>query len=196
MSKFVKELVTGHLKNRLKGVNDLFLVSLVGMDAITDSNLRAELRGKNIQITVVKNSLARRAAEGTPLAPAFENPAGMLALVWGSNDVVSLAKELVRLTGDKKYAKLEAKGGVVGGAPIGADDIKKVSKWPTREEQLSILLGQILSPGSLLASQLTSVGGALASQIKQKGEGEDEAGTAEAGAGEAPAAAAAAPASG
>lgn len=191
MSKFVKELLTGHLKNRLQGVNDLFLVSLVGMDAITDSNLRAELRRKNIQMTVVKNSLARRTAEGTPLAPAFESPAGMLALVWGSNDVVSLAKELVRISADKKYAKLEAKGGVVGGTAIGADDIKKVSKWPTREEQLSILLGQILSPGSLLASQLTSVGGALASQIKQKGEGDEEA-----PAGETPSSEAAAPAAG
>lgn len=173
MSKFVKELVTGHLKKRLDGVNDLFLVSLVGVDAITNSNLRAELRGKNIHMTVVKNSLARRAAEGTPLAPAFENTAGMLALVWGSNDVVSLAKELVRLTGDKKYAKVEAKGGVVGGSAVAPDDLKKVSKWPSREEQLSILLGQILAPGAMLASQLTSAGGALASQIKQHGEGDE-----------------------
>jgi large subunit ribosomal protein L10 len=148
---------------------------MVGMDAITDSNLRAELRKKNIQITVVKNSLARRAADGTPLAPAFENPAGMLALVWGSNDVISLAKELVRISSEKKYDKFSPKGGVVDGAPIGAEDVKKVSKWPTREEQLSILLGQILSPGALLVSQLTSVGGALASQIKQKGEGAEEA---------------------
>jgi large subunit ribosomal protein L10 len=174
MSKFVKELVTDHLKTRLQGVNDLFLISLVGVDAITDSNLRAELRRKNIEVEVVKNSLARRACEGTPLAPAFENTAGMLALVWGSNDVVSLAKELVRITGEKKYAKIEAKGGVVGGAAIGPKEIKAVSKWPSREEQLSILLGQILSPGAMLASQLTSVGGALASQIKQKGEGEGE----------------------
>ena len=195
MSKFVKELITDHLKNRLQGVNDLFLVSLVGMDAITDSNLRAEFRSKNIQMTVVKNSLARRAAEGTPLAPAFENPAGMLALVWGSNDVVSLAKELVRIGAEKKYAKIEPRGGVVGGAAIGADEIKKVSKWPTREEQLSILLGQILSPGAMLASQLTSVGGALASQIKQIGEG-DEPGAAETPAGDAPASDAAAPAAG
>ncbi len=167
MSKFVKDLVTGHLKNRLEGVNDLFLVSMVGMDAITNSTLRAELRKKNIHMLLVKNSLARRAAEGTSLAPAFENSAGQLALVWGSNDVVSLAKELVRVTGDKKYAKLEPKGGVVDGTALAASELKAVSKWPSREEQLSLLLGQILAPGAMLASQLTSVGGALASQIEQ-----------------------------
>ncbi len=58
-----------------------------------------------------------------------------------------------------------------------------VSKWPTRLEQLSLLMGQILSPGAMLASQLTSAGGALASQIKQHSEregGEPEAAAAEA----------------
>jgi large subunit ribosomal protein L10 len=122
---------------------------------------------------VIKNSLGRRACEGTILAPAFENPAGMLALVWGSNDVVSLAKELVKVTTEKQYAQFEPKGGVVDGAAVSAADIKLVSKWPSREEQLSILLGQILAPGANLASQLTSAGGALASQIKQIGEGDE-----------------------
>jgi len=44
---------------------------------------------------------------------------------------------------------------------------------PSRTEQLSLLLGQILSPGANLVSQLGSVGGALASQIEQRGEGEE-----------------------
>ena len=48
----------------------------------------------------------------------------------------------------------------------------EVSKWPTRLEQLSLLMGQILSPGATLSSQLISAGGALASQIKQHGERE------------------------
>ena len=54
--------------------------------------------------------------------------------------------------------------------------MKAVSKWPSRTEQLSILAGQILSPGANLASQLTSVGGALASQIKQHAAGDEAAG--------------------
>jgi large subunit ribosomal protein L10 len=50
-----------------------------------------------------------------------------------------------------------------------APQVDQVSKWPSRTEQWSLLLGQILSPGANLASQLNSVGGALASQIEQKG---------------------------
>ena len=60
------------------------------------------------------------------------------------------------------------------GEPLSAADVERVSKWPSRSEQLSILLGQILSPGANLVSQLNSVGGALASQIEQRGEGGEE----------------------
>jgi large subunit ribosomal protein L10 len=48
--------------------------------------------------------------------------------------------------------------------------VKVVSKWPTRAEQLSILSGQILSPGAKLSSQLLGAGAKLASQIKKKSE--------------------------
>lgn len=174
MSKFVKDLITDHLKTRLNGVNDLLLVNIVGLNANVNSALRKELRSKNISLMVVKNSLARRATEGTQLSPAFEGAAGTLALVWGAPDIVALAKEITRLSADKQFAPFEPRGGVMDGAPLSADEVKKVSKWPSREEQLSLLMGQILSPGANLVSQLTSVGGALASQIKQKSEGDSE----------------------
>jgi large subunit ribosomal protein L10 len=94
-------------------------------------------------------------------------------MVWGASDIVALAKEVVRLAGDKDFALFEARGGVMGGAKLESDEVKQVSKWPTREEQLSRLSGQILSVGARLNSQLLAVGGALASQIKQHGEGEE-----------------------
>ena len=174
MSKFVKDLVTDHLKKRLENVNELLVVNIVGMNANSNGALRRTLREKGMEIMVVKNSLARRATEGTALAPAFEGSKGTTALVWGTVDIVSLAKEVVRLAGDKQYAPFQPKGGVMDGAPLSADEVAKVSKWPTREEQISLLMGQILGPGARLASQLTSVGGALASQIKQCGDAESE----------------------
>ena len=68
----------------------------------------------------MKNSLARRATAGTPLAPAMENAAGMLALAWGGEDVVDLAKELDRLQGVKDYQGFECRGGSLDGARLGA----------------------------------------------------------------------------
>jgi large subunit ribosomal protein L10 len=172
MSKFVKELITTQLKGRLDGVKDLFLVSVVGLDANKNSALRKELRSKGIQMMVVKNSLARRATEGTEAAPAFDGAQGTLAVVWGEMDAPALAKEIVRLQALKEMNPFEAKGGVVDGTRLAAAQVVEVSKWPTREEQLSLLLGQILSPGASLVSQLTSMGAALASQIKQHSEKE------------------------
>ena len=168
MSKLVKDLVTKDLRGQLAGVNDALLVNVVGLDAIRTSKLRRELRSKNIHLEVVKNSLARRAAEGTPLAAAFEGVSGTLAIVWGAEDIVSLAKEITRFTELKEYDGFQARGGAMDGTKLSSAEIKQVSKWPSRQEQLSLLLGQILSPGAVLAGQLISMGGALASQIKQR----------------------------
>jgi len=170
MSKYLKELIADELKSRFDGVSDALLVDVIGMEANANVELRKTLRQKNIHLLVVKNSLARRATEGTALAPAFEGAAGTIAVVWGGEDVVSLAKEVTRLAGDKKYEPFAPKGGVMDGAPLSADDVKAVSKWPSRAEQLSLLVGQILSPGANLASQILGPGAKLASQVKKKSE--------------------------
>ena len=174
MSKYVKDLVTQELKHALDGVQDLLLVNVVGLSVNSTTALRRSLREKNIKLMVVKNSLARRATEGTVLAPAFEGSAGTLAMAWGASDIVALTKEVVRLASDKQYEAFSPRGGVMDGEKLGAEEVIQISKWPSREEQLSILVGQILSPGAKLSSQLTAVGGALASQIHQRGEGEGE----------------------
>ena len=175
MSKYVKKLITDHLREQFRDVSDALLVNLVGMDANSNTALRAELRSNNVRVLMVKNSLARRATEGLPLAPAFEDIEGPAAVVWGAEDIVSLAKLITKLAEDPRYAPFAATGGVMDGTRLTAEEVKAVSKWPSREEQLSILAGQILSVGATLASQLTSVGGALASQIEQRAEGEEAA---------------------
>lgn len=170
MSKYVKDLVTDDLRKRLDGVENALLVNVVGMPNNENVTLRRQLREKQIQLLVVKNSLARRATTGTPLEPAMTGVEGTVALVWGCEDVVSLAKEIMRLAQRDQFAPFAPKGGVMDGQPLSADDVKAVSRWPSREEQLSILMGQILSPGAKLSAQLLSMGGKLASQIEKKSE--------------------------
>ena len=65
MSKYVKEPDHRRSEERLDGVDDALLVNVVGMDANANVELRQTLREKNINLMVVKNSLARRATEGT-----------------------------------------------------------------------------------------------------------------------------------
>lgn len=170
MSKYVKNLVTDHLRKQLDGVSDALLVNMIGLDANSNNVLRAELAERGIEVLVVKNSLAARATAGTALDGLFEDVGGTNAVCWGSEDVVSLAKEIVRLAKDKRFAAFAARGGIMDGEKLTAAEVEQVSKWPSREEQLSLLVGQILGPGARLAAQLIGPGGALASQIKQKGE--------------------------
>ncbi len=175
MSKFVKQLVTRDIAARLGNVQDAVLVTTTGMDANTTNELRGELEKKDIHLLVIKNSLARRAAEGTSLAPAFEGAAGQTALCWGASDFVSLVKEVVKLDRDAgKFTKFKATGGVMDGEHLDAEKLAAVSKWPSREEQISMLVGQILSPGATLSGALLGPGGALASQVKKKGEEGEE----------------------
>jgi large subunit ribosomal protein L10 len=175
MSKYLKNLISDDLKKRLDGVEDLIVVDVMKMNSEKTVTLRKTLRGKKINLLVVKNSLARRATEGTVLAPAFEGVEGSAAVVWGAEDIVSLAKALTKLLDDKQFETLVPKGGVMGGSRLAADDIKKISKWPSRAEQLSILVGQILSPGATLSAQLLGPGAKLGSQIKKKSEGDEAA---------------------
>jgi large subunit ribosomal protein L10 len=123
---------------------------------------------------VVKNSLVRRATEGTQIAAAFEGATGQIGVCWGSTDFVSLVKELVQLDKDKgKFDKFVADGGVMDGEKLDADALKAVSKWPSRQEQISMLVGQILSPGAQLSAAMLGPGKMLNSQIKQKGEADE-----------------------
>jgi large subunit ribosomal protein L10 len=173
MSKFVKQLVTRDIARQLQGVEDAVMVSTLGMDANTTNQLRGELEKKNIRLMMVKNSLGRRAAEGSNLAPMFEGASGPVAVCWGSTDFVALVKEIVRLDKDGgQFSKFKAEGGVLDGEKLSPTQLAAVSKWPSREEQISILVGQILSPGATLSGALLGPGGKLASQIKKKGEEE------------------------
>jgi Ribosomal protein L10 len=168
MSKLLKNKIADDYRKRLAGVSDALLVNVIGLDSGNTYNFRKELRNKNIQLLVVKSSLAKRATEGTSLAKAFEGGDGSLAIVWGADDFVSLAKEIVELQKKPEFEKCQSRGGVMDGERLSPEKVKEISKWPNRTGQISILLGQILSPGAQLLSQLASPGGALASQIEKK----------------------------
>jgi ribosomal protein L10 len=172
MSKFVKDLVSKDLSRRLDGVTDAILVNVIGLNAQKTYSLRKRLREKNISLLVVKNSLAQRATEGTALRPAFEGAEGTLAIVWGGSDVVSLAKEVTKLAAEKDLEGFQARGGVMDGERLTPEAVKQISTWPSREEQLSMLVGQILGPGRKLSAALLGPGRALASQVKKKSESE------------------------
>ncbi len=167
MSKYVKNLVTGDIKNRLEGVADAILVDVIGMDSAATFSIRKKLREKGISMLVIKRSMAARATEGTTLRPMFDQANGSMAVVWGCEDFVSLAKEIAAIVKSNEFAKFELKGGVMDGDGMSAEQVLAASKWPSRTEQIAMVVGQILSPGGNLVSQITSGGAKIASQVKK-----------------------------
>jgi large subunit ribosomal protein L10 len=156
-----------------------FLVSLTGINTNINNSLRAALAEKQINLMMVKNSMAQRALRDTPLATMFDGVIGSCAICWGARDVVGLAKEIVRLSKEKQYKEFKLVGGAMDGEALTAEQAAEVSKWPSREEQISLLVGQIVGVGATLSGQLIGPGAVLASQIKQLAEKDGETATEE-----------------
>jgi ribosomal protein L10 len=139
-------------------------------------NIRKTLRDQGIGLMVVKRTMAARATDGTSLRPAFDKQAGSMAVIWGCEDFVSLTRTITKLVNSGQFPKLEIKGGVMDGDALTADQVKKVSKWPSRQEQISLLVGQILSPGATLSGQLVGPARKIAGQVKKLIENQEETG--------------------
>ena len=130
---------------------------------------RVDMRDDRL-ILITNGGVTRHGYLTRAVTPGSE---GSLAVVWGAEDFVSLAKELVALHKKPEYEKFTAKGGVMEGEKLTAEKVTEVSKWPNRAGQISIVLGQIPSPGSKLLSQINGPGSKLLSQVKKKSEGEE-----------------------
>lgn len=174
MSKYVKQLITDYYRRRLNGVDSAVLVNVIGLDANRTRRLRKELAEKNIHLLVVKNTLAARAFRGTPLEKAFENISGPTALCWGGEDIVALAKEVVKYAKDEAFKPFSTKGGVLEGEPLTPQQVEEISKWPSRQELLAQLMGRLLGPAGTLMAALAGPGATLAGQLKQLGEGQKD----------------------
>jgi len=174
MSKYVKNLITEDLREQFRGVDDALLVNMVGLDVNADNRLRGALLEKNIRVLVVKNSLAARATEGTPLGILFEGLTGNSAVCWGSDDIVALAKEVTALAKDAQFEAFTTRAGVMDGDKLSAEQVAEVSKWPSREEVLAQIVGQIIGPGASLAALLCGPGSLVASQIASLAGDEEE----------------------
>lgn len=166
MSKYVKNLIAGEIQDRLAGVEDAILANVIGMDSSSSYLIRKTLREKGINMLVVKRSLAGRATSDSPLGRLFGEKQGSVTLLWGAEDFVSLAKEVAAITKMDEFKKFELKGGVMDGEALSAEKVLEVSKWPNREEQIAMLVGQILGPGANLAAQIGGPSSTLAGQVK------------------------------
>lgn len=176
MSKQIKEFIENEYKAKYKDVNDLLIVSIRGIGGVDNNQLRGQLKEQQIQLSVVKNSLAKRvfATDGKDALAASLN--GPTAIVYGGEDIVGLAKRLVDL--EKKLEFFQVKGGYVDGCVLDTKQTKNLAKLPNRAELQGQVITLAKSPGSRLAGAIAGPASYIAGCVKtlaEKAEGKPEA---------------------
>jgi large subunit ribosomal protein L10 len=125
------------------------LVGFQGIKVSADERLRRELRQANISYRVVKNTLAIRAANGTPIEQVKGQFEGATAVALSKNDPVALAKLLSKWA--KESSVFSFKAAVVEGKAIDVRDIESLSNLPSKEELVSKVMFMINSSAQRLA---------------------------------------------
>ena len=166
MSKPIKELIIDNYKSRFGELEGALIVDIRGIDANDNNEMRKGLLEQQIRVTVVKNNLARKAFADTALDalnPAMEGP---IALAYGSDSVVEVARALVDWA--KKVKELDLKGAVLEGELYeGKAGVEQLSKFPTRDEAKATVVQLILTPGGNIVGAATSGGGKLMAVVKE-----------------------------
>lgn len=165
MSKPVKEMILRDYKSRLEGCEDAMLISIRGVGAIDTGKLRRDLGAKSIKVTVIRNTLGRKAFEGTSLEPLSKLLEGPSAIAYGGQSVVEVAREIVKII--ETIPAIELKGAVLDGQLFeGKAGVTELSKFPTRDEAIGKVVTLIVSPGRKLLAQIQGPGSTIAGIIK------------------------------
>jgi large subunit ribosomal protein L10 len=136
----------------------------INVEQITD--LRAKLRKSQVEYRVVKNTLARRAAEGTSLEPLKDHFVGPVGIALGYDDVVAPAKVLYNFS--KTQAKLQLKVGVLDGKLLKQADIMVLANLPSLNALRGKIVGLLQAPASRMVGVLAAPAGQLARVMKAK----------------------------
>lgn len=164
LNRSEKEAVIKDVTSLAAKAQTLVMAEYRGITVADMTKLRTDARSKGVALSVLKNTLARRAVAGSSFEVAGEQMTG--PLIYGfSEDAVAAAKVVADFA--KTNDKLVIRAGVYGGKALDANGVKQLASIPSKEVLLAQLCGLLMSPISRTAVVL----GALAAK---KGEGESE----------------------
>ena len=165
MSKTVKSLIIKELTGKLKDVDSVAVINPRGINAIKNNNMRRKLHDKGLKMTVVKNTLVKRAVGGGKLKGFDVLLDGPSAVIYGKASISQVARLL--LDEKKQIETLEFRGIFFDGEVyLGEKGVEQVSKLPTREEAIGLLVAALLGPGKKLAAAIKGPGGTLGAILK------------------------------
>jgi len=165
-----KRLAVEELTGLFSGVTAAVITDYRGITTAELTGLRRKLREAGVSYRVVKNTLARRAADSAgreAVKGLFEGP---VALALGTGEVNVPAKVLLDFIGSTK-SNLLVKGGFIGDRLLTAKEVASLARLPSRNELLSKLLGQLQAPitglVTVLSGPVRNLAGVLQARISQ-----------------------------
>jgi large subunit ribosomal protein L10 len=149
-----KKAIVADVGAQLAGAQTVVLAEYRGIPVEQLTKLRASARDQGVYLRVLKNTLARRAAQGTQFEPLADSMVG--PLIYGiSADPIASAKVLQNFA--KTQDKLVITAGLYNGKLVDVAGVKALATIPSRDELLSQLLGVMLAPVSAMARVLGAV---------------------------------------
>ena len=150
-----KQIIIDEIKDKFERAESAVVIDYMGITVAEADEMRKKLREAEVDYTVYKNTLVKRAIEGTKyeaLGEILEGPSGF---AFSYDDATAPARVLAKFA--KTAPALEIKAGVVEGTYYDAEGMKTIASVPSRDELLSKLLGSLQSPITNLARVLNQI---------------------------------------
>ena len=151
----LKQPIVAEIAELLNGAASAVVVDYRGLTVAQDTELRKQLREAGITYKVYKNTMIKRAAEGTDFAALDPDLEGPTALAVSKDDATAPARILAEFA--KKADKLEIKAGIIEGTYYDQKGMQVIATIPSREVLLGRLLGSMQSPIANFARVLNQI---------------------------------------
>ena len=145
-AKQAKQVIIDEIKEKLDGAQSAVVIDYMGTTVAQADAMRKKLREANVDYTVYKNTLIKRAIEGTEFAPLADVLDGPSAIAISKEDATAPARVLKEVIDE--FKKMEFKAGVVEGTFFNQDGIKEIASIPSRDVLIAKFMGSIQSPVS------------------------------------------------
>ena len=139
-----KKAVVAEVAEVAAGAHSLVAAEYSGLTVDELTELRRESRNNGVYLRVVKNTLARRAFDGTEFACVSDKLVGPLILAFSQADPGAAARVIKDYS--KNHDKLVVKLVSIGGQALPASELARLASLPTRDQALSMLLGVMKAP--------------------------------------------------
>lgn len=159
-AKAAKQAIIDEIKEKLDGAQSAVVIDYMGITVEQADAMRKKLREANVDYTVYKNTLIKRAIDGTEFDGLADVLAGPTAIAISKEDATAPARELSSII--KEFEMMEFKAGIVEGTFYDKDGIKTIANIPSRDTLIAKFMGSIQSPVGKMVRTIQAIADAKA----------------------------------